>query len=73
MTRADPQRLAAAQREGILSGWSARLHVSRETAEAWMRAWEFEAVIRGRLATDWDFWTAGERWVVEQRSAGKRP
>ena len=65
--RADPLRVYAAQRVGMLSRLVEAFGFSEDRAEQLIRAWEREAERSGVRPLDGGFWTTGELWMLERR------
>ena len=64
--RADPVRIYAAQRAGMLRRLIDAWGLTESMAEALLAGWEQEAATRGLRALDRGYWTTGEEWMAGQ-------
>jgi hypothetical protein len=67
--RADPERIYQARRAAHFSRLTALGTIDELDAEHWLSRWEREAEQLGLDRLEAGFWTAGEVWILERRSA----
>jgi len=65
--RADPIRIYAAQRAGVLRRLVEAFAMTEERAEAAISAWEREATRCGVAPLEPGYWTTGEAWILDAR------
>ena len=69
--RSTPERLDHARREATVARLTGE-HLTRETAEAWVAAWERQAP-RDGLGDGAAYWDAAWEWLTAQRRLRVRP
>ncbi len=67
--RLDPERLYQARRAAHFSRLTSMRTIDELDAEHWLSRWERHAEQIGLDRLEAGFWTAGEVWILEQRSA----